>query len=368
MSATLNPANYAPVWSDNFAKNGYNETLFPVIYGPTGSISLSSKGVVLNSWGPSVGFMQDASGVTAGEGYGLYAANVTLQANQPNGPAVVLWPANNVWPNSELDLMETWDPTRQSGISTVHWEWMGKDQWRLTKFFVDMTKPHTYAMDWEPGTVTFYIDGKEIYSTNQNVPKDAADGGVNMVMGAELTYAPAPVSMTVSAMSYSAPKAGTHTGGSTAPPTTTTNTSHAPITPVSLQPPAKPQFASTGNLNATTSQTLYTSPGVNILDGGKGGDVFFVDARSASGWAEVDNIHHGDLVAILGFVVGHSTLKWAEVKDPNGQTGATAQVSLAGNGKIDDQITFSGTQVASAQHWTESSFNLNGTPFLSLSP
>jgi Glycosyl hydrolases family 16 len=270
--------------------------------------------------------------------------------------------------------METWGLTRQSGISTVHWAYQGKDQWTATPFHVDITKPHTYAMDWDPGILTFYIDGKEEYSTTTNVPKDATQpGGVNMVMDAELTYAPAHVEMTVSAMSYSAPKAGaptttTASGGTTAPSGSTSTGGPTPITPGTLQPPGKPQFATTGNANANTSQTLYTAKGVNILEGGKGGDVFFVDARAASGWAEVDNIHHGDLVAFLGFVVGHSTLKWADIKDPHGQTGATAQVSLAGNGKIDDQITFTGVEGATAQHWTESSFNLNGTPFLSLRP
>jgi hypothetical protein len=51
---------------------------------------------VLNSWGEPVAFMQIPSGATAGEGYGLYSATLTLQANQPTGPAVVMWPANNV--------------------------------------------------------------------------------------------------------------------------------------------------------------------------------------------------------------------------------------------------------------------------------
>jgi hypothetical protein len=349
MSGTLDMSRFTLVWSDNFAKDGYNETLFPVAYGNPGDISLSSQGVVLNSWGESVGFMQNPSGPTAGEGYGLYSATITLQANQPNGPAIVMWPANNVWPATEVDLMETWDPTRQSGISTVHWAWMGKDQWTLTKFAIDMTKPHTYSMDWEPNSLTFYIDGKEIYSTTEHVPKDAADGGVNMVLGAELVYAPAHASMIVSAMSYAAPK------------------STAAITSKAVNGPAKAQFATTGDPNRTSSQTLYTSPGVDVLQGGKGGDVFFVDATSRDGWAEIDNMHAGDMAALLGFVVGHSTIAWTNGTDPHGMAGATANVSLKGDGTIDARVTFAGVTVATAEHWTESSYNLNGTPFLSLS-
>jgi hypothetical protein len=142
----------------------------------------------------------------------------------------------------------------------------------------------------------------------------------------------------------------------------------AGITPVTVSPPANPAFAMAGDPNATTSQTLYTTPGVDILQGGgNAGDVLFVNATGPDGWAEIDNMHAGDLVAILGFQVGQSALTWANATDPNGQTGATAQVSLQGNGKIDAQITFAGVDANTAQHWTESNYSLNGVPFLSLS-
>src|SRR5262249_28106601 len=148
---------------------------------------------------------------------------------------------------------------------------------------------------------TFYIDGREIYSTTEHVPKDAADGGVNMVLGAELIYAPAHVSMVVSAMSYAAPK------------------TTAAITSGAVSGSSKPRFAAAGDPNRTTSQTLYTSPGVDVLQGGKGGDVFFVDASSRDGWAEIDNMHAGDMAAILGFVVGRSAITWANGTDAHGE-------------------------------------------------
>jgi hypothetical protein len=128
-----------------------------------------------------------------------------------------------------------------------------------------------------------------------------------------------------------------------------------------------PSFLSSGDPNATSSQWLATTPGTDILQGGSGLDVFTVDATNPDGWAEIDNFHSGDVLSILGFQPGVSTIDWTTATDPNGQSGATAEISLAGNGQIDSAITLPGLSVGDAEalgsgNWQSAS----GTPELNL--
>lgn len=73
------------------------------------------------------GFMQASTGVTAGEGYGLFSftGNAGV-AGQGMGICMVLWPLDTIVclasqqvQASEIDLLESQDGTR-TGFSTLH--------------------------------------------------------------------------------------------------------------------------------------------------------------------------------------------------------------------------------------------------------
>jgi hypothetical protein len=80
--------------------------------------------------------------------------------------------------------------------------------------------------------------------------------------------------------------------------------------------------------------------------------------------------HAGDVASVLSFSSGVSTLTWVQAPDPNGHSGATAQISIGGNGTIDDKITFVGVSGQQAQAWAQTNGTFhngsNSSPMLSL--
>ncbi len=193
-ATTLNLANYTTVFAENFANDtAVDRSLWGAQWGTAG-YSFAGDALTLTSYASTgwaaTGFLQQPTGAAAGEGYGLYSVTAQLDANQGVGVAIQLWPANNVWPGGEIDLVETWDTTRQSAYSTIHWRGAdGSDQYQSFIWNADLTKVHTYALDWQPAEVSFYIDGKLTWSTTSHIPADAAHGGVNAVFGAQVTGA-----------------------------------------------------------------------------------------------------------------------------------------------------------------------------------
>jgi beta-glucanase (GH16 family) len=210
--------NFTKVLDDNFGSDTSLKTsLWPIHWGNPDDFSFQNGALTLTSYKSegwkNVGFMQADFGASSGTGYGLYSVTASANAGEGIGIAILLWPSSNVWPGPELDVLESRDSTRQTGYATIHWKGTnGADQQSWHQFSIDLTKPHTYALDWEPTSITYFIDGQQIFTTTSHVPKDFADGGQNESFGAEVTAAgSSPVSSSVSLhlydMSYSKPEA-----------------------------------------------------------------------------------------------------------------------------------------------------------------
>lgn len=245
---TLNPNNYTTVFDDNFGNDSVlNTSLWTLSWGNSDDFRFGN-GLTLTSyasegWSP-VGFMQADFGATSGEGYGLFSATASLDANQGGGICIVMWPANGTWPGQEIDLLESSDPARTTAQATVHWAGAdGSNQYQSNNLALDLTKSHTYSVDWEPGQLTYYIDGTAIFSTTSHVPVDAAHGGVNETFGAEVTgaqYGPvsSSVSLHLSDMSYA-----------------TRNTTTTTAATITLSSPGTVQEAAPG-AGATVTETV----------------------------------------------------------------------------------------------------------------
>ena len=110
------------------------------------------------------------------------------------GPAVILWPADDVWPGQEYDLGEL--GTRSDALSPLymarHWRTAeggnGQDIWavadqpaRFPQF--DHRVWHVNALDHIGSKVTFYVDGKVLFSADTDIERDALHGGVNHTAG-----------------------------------------------------------------------------------------------------------------------------------------------------------------------------------------
>src|ERR1700712_5307716 len=97
--------------------------------------------------------------------YGYFEVNAELPGGQGLWPAFWMLPASNVY-TSELDVFEVLGDRPDVVHSTVHGmmgtEWDANGQgWVVPDTSAGF---HTYGVDWEPGTTTFYMDGKVLGS------------------------------------------------------------------------------------------------------------------------------------------------------------------------------------------------------------
>lgn len=131
----------------------------------------------------SAGLMEWATGRSAGHGYGTYTVTAKVEGNEP-GPAIVLWPGNDKWPGQEIDMVEITPDGSGRQYGTVHWNNNGSDAFKTTMY--DGVKSgifHDYQMIWEPGKITFKVDGQVEGTVTSNVPTDFANGGINNTIG-----------------------------------------------------------------------------------------------------------------------------------------------------------------------------------------
>jgi beta-glucanase (GH16 family) len=94
--------------------------------------------------------------------YGFIEVRAKLPAGTGTWPAFWLAPANGSWP-PEIDIMELWgDAPTEVQLSFHFGEANIVDH-------TDVGGPnfstgyHTFAVDWEPGSITWYVDGREVY-------------------------------------------------------------------------------------------------------------------------------------------------------------------------------------------------------------
>ena len=95
--------------------------------------------------------------------YGVFEMRAELPAGAGMWPAFWLVPANNVWP-PELDILEKVGSDPSLIHETTHSGLGGANL--ITSFATRVADTsagfHTYAVDWEPDTITFYFDGNAI--------------------------------------------------------------------------------------------------------------------------------------------------------------------------------------------------------------
>lgn len=172
------------------------------------NIDTSVRGEVKLSGNASM--MEYATGREAGHGYGTYTFTAKVDGNQP-GPAILLWPGDNRWPGQEIDIVEVTPDGSGRQYGNVHWNNNGSDAYTARIYDgVGGGVFHDYQMTWEPGRITFRVDGAEKGVVTNNVPTDFDHGGMNNVIGF-LNNNP-NTSVTVSNVNFS-PSSGGGGGG-----------------------------------------------------------------------------------------------------------------------------------------------------------
>ena len=99
-----------------------------------------------------------------GRTYGRWEIRARIDKGNGYAPAVLLWPSSNNWPaEGEIDLTEVPKGDRRQSHFTVHWgAENSQDGFASTG---DFSQWHTFAVEWLPDHVTFFLDGKALYTT-----------------------------------------------------------------------------------------------------------------------------------------------------------------------------------------------------------
>ena len=112
----------------------------------------------------------DKSGQWKGSGIGHIPAQiygkwaVRARAVETGGRVVaLLWPTYG-WP-PEIDFMESGDSYRDHTTQTLHYDVLStpahENKMVHNSYDVDMTKWHTYGVEWTPGKLVYKLDGVE---------------------------------------------------------------------------------------------------------------------------------------------------------------------------------------------------------------
>ncbi len=158
------------------------------VWGDTAAVSYPGDGTVLISGSASgAGVMTFPGGKDAGFGDGLFEIRARMSGGKGSGsgPALVLWPASDVWPGPEIDLGEiSADGTL---YFAAHWRGDdGKDYAHIrTAPGVTWAEWHTYAckLDSANRRIEFFVDGEVVGIVTEDVVPDFANGGENRAIG-----------------------------------------------------------------------------------------------------------------------------------------------------------------------------------------
>ncbi|MEV5709461.1 glycoside hydrolase family 16 protein [Actinoallomurus sp. NPDC052274] len=126
-----------------------------------------------------VGGLYDGKDQSAGvvsrlaQTYGRWEARIRADRGSGYSATAFLWPTRLGAPEfAEIDFAEIIDGTRRTGGLFIH---HGADDRQLAKIArVDFTRWHTVAVDWLPQKLTFWVDGKAVWTyQGPYVPKQA---------------------------------------------------------------------------------------------------------------------------------------------------------------------------------------------------
>ncbi len=159
--------------------------------------------------------------------YGYFEVNAQLPAGQGLWPAFWLLPASNVY-TSELDVFEQLGNAPSTIYSTVHGTTNGVWAANSQAFAVPNTATgfHTYGVDWEPATTTYFVDGVAIGSaptpSSMNSPMfmllNLAVGAAGSWPGAVSSATTLPASLQIDYVHAYATAGTTFVGGPSALP------------------------------------------------------------------------------------------------------------------------------------------------------
>lgn len=105
------------------------------------------------------------SWTAASRTYGRWEFRARSERGSGYAPAILLWPTSGNWPEEgEVDVMEIVHPDRAESHFTLHWGAENSQAGHATR--ADFSAWHTFAVEWAPDHVTFFLDGQPQYTNS----------------------------------------------------------------------------------------------------------------------------------------------------------------------------------------------------------
>jgi beta-glucanase (GH16 family) len=168
-----------PIFTDSFRGTSLNLKRWIVYSDPTASGIRTPRRTVSsvkveNGVLDLIGHYQKPYGYVSGgiayrfnQTYGRWVVRFRADAGAGYRPVVLLWP-RGPWPtDGEIDMAEIFRADRRGGGEFLH---LGAKEHYIGHNFpsnVSFTRWHTIAVDWIPGRITFWLDGRELWTVHR---------------------------------------------------------------------------------------------------------------------------------------------------------------------------------------------------------
>lgn len=130
--------------------------------------------------------------------YGRFEVRAKLPYGQGFWPAIWLLPRTTPWPaGGEIDIMEARGDLPYRMSSALHWGWDANSRQYRSQAYESganfQAGYHDYAVEWEVGTVRFYVDGVNhytLYEPDVGIPGTPKSLILNLAVGGDYSGPP----------------------------------------------------------------------------------------------------------------------------------------------------------------------------------
>jgi beta-glucanase (GH16 family) len=284
--------------------------------------------------------------------YGYFEVSAQLPAGQGLWPAIWLLPSNFTWP-PEIDSMEMLGNDPSTIYTSTHSGPTNISN-TIANYVGDTSKGfHTYGVDWEPNTITYYFDGTEIAQiatpSDMNQPMylliNLGVGTANSWSGPPSSSAEFPATMKLDYVHIYASANSTNIGGSlaTTPGAPVTIDGTSTVSGATPTPPPVP-LPPTSGTGAISGQVWNDANQNGWIDSGETGVAgATVELLNASGTVVATTTTAttgGGFYSFSGLAAGTYQVKFltptgeafdaqANASTGNATTGITAPIALA---------------------------------------
>lgn len=209
------PAGYKLVFSDEFSGTRLDTTKWSpeLAWGPTNPLEqqyYTSQALRLGSGRLVItARRRQAHGKTYTSGaintarqfkfrYGYVESRMRVPKGQ--GLWAAFWLLSNARnSNEEIDIMEILGSDTHRGHAGVHYGSLSDRKQSFETYGTpDLSSGmHTYALDWQPGRIIWYVDGVEVHREIAHIPSESAYVTANLTVGGSKSWSGAPNKHTV---------------------------------------------------------------------------------------------------------------------------------------------------------------------------